>query len=136
MLNITVVDTSSMLKGSPSAEQCGKLVDALYKHGVVAIRDPRVDEKKNQEFLSLMVKYFQKQSEVYYAGQKLEDARPEVGYQVGVTPELIERARLHQDSIEKHFTKAKVSFNLKISLLLHSLRLRMENGDSFGESVK
>lgn len=55
-----------------------------------------------------MVRYFQKQSEVYYAGGQLEDAKPESGYQVGVTPELIERARAHADTIEKHFSKNKV----------------------------
>jgi len=102
-LDITVVDTSSMLNGRPSAEQCKKVVEGFYKHGVIAIKDPRVDEEKNQEFLELMQRYFKKNGDRYYRGENLPDARPEVGYQVGVTPELRERARVHESVIEKHF---------------------------------
>lgn len=136
LLNITVVDTSSMLQGAPCAEQCGKLIEGLYTHGVVAIRDPRVDEKKNKAFLNLMVKYFQEQSEILYSGRALEDARPETGYQVGVTPELIERAREHQSTIDKHFSKHKVWFIFDDSQLLLNLLRKMVNGDSSGESEK
>lgn len=104
-----MVDTSSMLSGTPNAEQCRRVVEGFYKHGVIAIRDPRVDEKKNQQFLNLMGRYFNAQGEKYYRGEKLEDARPEVGYQVGVTPELKERARVHESVIEKNFSKFKVA---------------------------
>lgn len=107
-LDITVIDTSSMLNGRPNAEQCRKVVEGFYKHGVIAIKDPRVDEKKNQQFLELMTRYFQLQGERYYRGEKLQDARPEVGYQVGVTPELKERARVHETVIEKSFSKHRV----------------------------
>lgn len=107
LLDITVVDTSSMLAGKPSADQCRKVVEGFFKHGVIAIRDPRVDEQKNQDFVQLMSRYFQSRSEVYYRGDPLEDARPESGYQVGVTPELIERARVHEEAIRKHFSKNK-----------------------------
>lgn len=107
-LDITVVDTSSMLNGKPNAEQCKKVVEGFYKHGVIAIKDPRVDESKNQEFLELMTRYFKMQGDRYYRGEKLADARPEVGYQVGVTPELKERARVHESVIEKNFTKHRV----------------------------
>jgi len=109
-LDITVVDTSSMLNGnSPNPEACRKVVEGFYKHGVIAIRDPRVDEKKNQEFIDMMARYFKKRSEQFYKGDKLEDCFPENGYQVGVTPELVERAREHQGTIDKFFSKTKVS---------------------------
>ena len=131
-LDITVVDTSSMLSGKPNAEQCRKVVEGFYKHGVIAIKDPRVDERKNQEFLSLMGKYFKVQGDRYYRGEKLEDARPEIGYQVGVTPELKERARVHESTIEKNFSKHRVIlFNR--SQPLRNLRLLTENGGSSGE---
>lgn len=42
-----------------------------------------------------MEKYFLEQSKVFYNGQKLEDCKPEVNFQAGVTPEKIERARNH-----------------------------------------
>lgn len=133
-LDITVVDTSSMLSGAPNAEQCRKVVEGFYKHGVIAIKDPRVDEKKNQEFLNLMTRYFKQQGERYYRGEKLEDAKPEVGYQVGVTPELKERARVHESVIEKNFSKHRVvlikranhttasSIRWKVEILLENWR--------------
>lgn len=108
-LDITIVDTSSMMSGNPSAEACRKVVEGFHKHGVIAIRDPRVNESKNQEFLNLMTRYFESRSKKYYSGQKLDDCRPETGYQAGVTPELIERARNHEETIKKHFTKNVVS---------------------------
>lgn len=110
-LEITVVDTSSMLNGKPNAEQCRKVVEGFYKHGVIAIRDPRVDEEKNKEFLDLMQRYFKVNGERYYRGEKLADARPEVGYQVGVTPELREKARVHESVIEKNFSLNRVIRN-------------------------
>lgn len=39
--------------------------------------------------------YFESIGEAYYAGGDLEDARPELSYQTGVTPESVEKARNH-----------------------------------------
>ena len=116
-LDITVIDTSSMLNGRPSAEQCRKVVEGFYEHGVIAIRDPRVDEAKNKDFLELMQRYFKLNGDRYYRGETLPDARPEVGYQVGVTPELRERARVHQSVIERDF---KVNRVIRVLLANHS----------------
>ena len=102
-LDITIVDTSTMLSGRPSADQCRRVVDGFLKHGVIAIRDPRVDERKNQEFLELMSSYFASRADTYYRGLPLDDARPETGFQVGVTPEKMERARGHADTIRTRF---------------------------------
>jgi isopenicillin N synthase-like dioxygenase len=49
------------------------------------VRDPRVTEENNQRFLDMIEDYFNQPEE-----QKLKDARPELGYQVGVTPGLRE----------------------------------------------
>lgn len=134
-LDITIVDTSSMLKGCPSADQCKKVVEGFYKHGVIAIRDPRVDEEKNQNFLDLMSRYYKLNGDRYYRGEKLADCRPEIGYQVGVTPELKERARVHESVIEKHFSICKVIYDsLSRPLLNH--HLLMVSGGSFGELEK
>lgn len=111
-LDITIVDTSSLLKGGkPNLQECKKAVEGFYKHGVIAIRDPRVDESKNQEFLNLMTRYFEDQSKLFYSGQQLPDCRPETSYQVGVTPEKVEQAREHKEAIEKYFSKNRVSLN-------------------------
>ena len=40
--------------------------------------------------------YFERTGEHYYQTGELPDARPELSYQVGVTPESTERARNHE----------------------------------------
>ncbi|CAJ0644990.1 686_t:CDS:2 [Entrophospora sp. SA101] len=60
-------------------EECHKTAKALKDYGALLIKDPRVTEDDNSRFLT-----------------KLKDARPEVGYQVYVTPELIEEPKCHQ----------------------------------------
>ncbi|CAM9868457.1 unnamed protein product, partial [Phaeothamnion confervicola] len=60
--------------------------------GLVLVRDPRVDRRDNDMFLDIMERYF-KQSD------GVADARPELSYQVGVTPEGVERARNHCASV-------------------------------------
>ena len=52
------------------------------------MRDPRVSEQNNSVFLDLMESYFG-------VSDGVRDARPEVHYQVGVTPEFTEKARDH-----------------------------------------
>jgi len=107
------VDTTSLLSGGKvNMEECQKVVRGFHKHGVIAIRDPRVDENKNQDFINLMTRYFETQSEKYYRGEALEDAKPQYGYQVGVTPELVERAREHSETIKNSFYKFPVDHNL------------------------
>jgi hypothetical protein len=49
-----------------------------------------VDDSLNTNFLNMMEKYYDQPEAV-----RLEDARPDVHYQVGVTPEEVERARNH-----------------------------------------
>jgi len=43
--------------------------------------------------------YFETISEGYYKGEPLEDSRPELSYQTGVTPEHIEMARNHEEIV-------------------------------------
>ena len=40
--------------------------------------------------------YFESVSQDYYAGRELEDSRPELSFQTGVTPESVEKARDHE----------------------------------------
>ena len=61
------------------------------------IRDPRVDEKNNDEYLDMMEKYFEQAGKKHYAGQKVDDIKPENMYLVGATPEDIEIARDHSE---------------------------------------
>lgn len=68
--------------------ECGKVADAFHRYGLVIVRDPRVSESDNHKFLNMMEKYFE-------VSDGIRDARPELGYQIGVTGEGIERARNH-----------------------------------------
>jgi isopenicillin N synthase-like dioxygenase len=64
------------------------VADALHRFGCLVIKDPRVDEKSNSVFVDMMEKYF-------FISDGKRDARPEMHYQVGVTPENTERPRNH-----------------------------------------
>ena len=56
------------------------------------LKDFRVEDSVNQEFIDLLEKYFEQPID-----DIMEDARPEYGYQVGVTPENVEEPRCKKD---------------------------------------
>lgn len=95
-LALPVVDLSAFLQ-DPNSEKargpCQELAQALHEFGSCVIRDPRVTEDHNEEFLDLMELYFSQSHE-----QKLKDARPEYAYQVGVTPDNTETPRCTFDT--------------------------------------
>nr|CAG8477466.1 13034_t:CDS:10 [Entrophospora candida] len=93
--NLPIIDLGLYLKDKNSElaiEECHKTAKALKDYGALLIKDPRVTEDDNSRFLDLLEDYFDQPFET-----KLKDARPEVGYQVGVTPELIEEPKCHRD---------------------------------------
>jgi isopenicillin N synthase-like dioxygenase len=75
-------------------EECSKVAEAFHKYGVVVVRDPRVSYVDNERFINMMEKYFEK-------SDGIRDARPEYNFQVGVTPELTEKARDHAKLIQQ-----------------------------------
>jgi len=64
------------------------VAEELRNVGVLIIRDPRVSEKDNNTFLDLMEDYFAQPYDV-----KIKDARPDIGYQLGVTPGVLAAPR-------------------------------------------
>ncbi len=40
------------------------------------IRDPRVNEKDNEDYIDLMERYFEETGNRYYNGETIEDFRP------------------------------------------------------------
>lgn len=104
IMELPIVDISSFLEGGePNLSEAEKLVNGLKELGALAIKDPRVEESKNVEFLDMMEGYFESRSKIFYEGGDLKECFPNYGYQVGVTPELVERARYHEDTIAKFF---------------------------------
>lgn len=88
-------------------EECRKAVDCMHKTGVMILRDPRVNDRENEDFLDMMERYYEGAAAKYYQNGSLQDARPQAGYNVGIMPELVERARLHSHTIEDRFAKSR-----------------------------
>lgn len=100
MKEIPIVDIAGFLKGQPSPEECKQVAYALEEYGTLIIRDPRVSEEQNARFLDMMEQYYGQPEEV-----KAKDMRPEIHYQLGVTPEYTEKARDHRALIEREIPK-------------------------------
>ena len=83
---IPVVDIGAFVKKGDDAEACEAVARALHDCGCLVVKDPRVDATQNEAFLDLMEAYFEQSDGV-------EDARPDLHYQVGVTPSGVEKAR-------------------------------------------
>ena len=100
-VDIPVIDAEKYLKKEEGwEEECKKVAHSFHKFGIVIFKDPRVNEKDNDNYIDLVEKYFDQVSKKFYAGETLKDCRPELYYQTGVTPEGIEKARNHQAIIE------------------------------------
>lgn len=81
-------------KTDPALENlCRAIAECLQVGGALVVRDPRVDSSLNEGFLSLMERYFSQPLE-----SKMADVRPKLAYQVGATPEGIERPRALRDA--------------------------------------
>ena len=77
-------------------EECRKVAYSFHKFGICVVRDPRVQHDDNDNYIDMVERYFEHVSEPFYAGEPLKDARPELSYQTGVTPESMEKARDHE----------------------------------------
>ncbi|KAJ3176822.1 hypothetical protein HK101_010368 [Irineochytrium annulatum] len=89
------IDLIPFLKNPTSPEalaEAKRAAETLEKYSALCIRDPRVSEEANSQFLDLIEDYFAQPLE-----SKLEDVRKEYGYQVGATPELTELPRCGRD---------------------------------------
>jgi len=92
-----VVDLNKYLnKQAGWEEECKKASDLLNKYGCFVVQDPRVSEKDNSTFIDMMERYYDQPRDV-----KLKDIRPEVYYQVGSTPDLVEQARNDCSKVDK-----------------------------------
>lgn len=69
-------------------EQCKQLAECLARTGCLVVRDPRVPASANDTFLDMLEGYFCRSEE-----QKQAEARPDLAYQVGVTPAGVEMPR-------------------------------------------
>ena len=110
ILNATVpvIDINNFFnKGPKYLDECKRTADAFHNYGCIIIKDPRVNESHNNEFVDMLEQYFQRRSEKFYKEEPVEDIFPETGYQTGATPEFIEKARNHCEFVKTFATEHK-----------------------------
>jgi len=93
----TIVELSHFINDPTSKEaieSCKQLVATLKETSCLIVKDPRVREPENEEFLSLMERYFSQPVETL-----MKDVRPDLSFQLGATPEDTEVPRDHQEVI-------------------------------------
>ena len=94
-LSLPVVDVNLYLEdpcSDAAIRECKKLAEACITYSAFAIRDDRVTEKDNQDYLNLIEDYFDQDLQ-----DKMKDVRPEFSYQVGATPSNTEVPRCGND---------------------------------------
>ena len=95
-LSLPVIDLNMYRHDPTSAEslaECKKLAEACITYSAFAVKDCRVTEKQNEDFINLIEDYFDQD-----LATKMKDVRPEYFYQVGVTPENTEVPRCGKDA--------------------------------------
>lgn len=121
---------------------CRAIAHQLQKYGIVVIRDPRVTTQHNADFLDMMERYFEQDDET-----KKDDERPELGYQIGVTPSGTETAKVLSDAVAQKFIESVSGcmrrreahlnilfyiFSWRRTTSLMKLLAPMQSGGSFG----
>ena len=88
-------------------DTCKEVADSFHNYGILIIKDPRAQAEHNNGYIDLMEKYFSSRGKMLYAGQELEEAKPQHHYQVGVCPKELEIARNHAAKILKYDAQNK-----------------------------
>ncbi|BBM98419.1 hypothetical protein MPTK1_1g13360 [Marchantia polymorpha subsp. ruderalis] len=112
MMELPVIDLEEYLLARGGLEEngdagqeflalCQEVANCLRDTGALVIRDPRCTTEDNDRFLDMMEKYWS-QSDAF----KRQQERPDVFYQVGVTPEGIETPRcLFDQSLQERMNQ-------------------------------
>ncbi|XP_062000903.1 uncharacterized protein LOC133718111 [Rosa rugosa] len=93
-MELAVIDLSPYLESSSESssgqlkELCGEVSRSLRETGALLVKDPRCTAQDNDRFLDMMENYFASSSDF----KRLHE-RPQLHYQVGVTPEGVEVPR-------------------------------------------
>lgn len=93
---IPTVDVEAFMNKSEGwEEQCKIAAESLHKYGIVVMKDSHINEKDNEEYCQMVEEYFAKRGHDFYDGKNVPEIHPEKHYQVGATPEYVEKARDH-----------------------------------------
>lgn len=55
----------------------------------------------------MMEKMFSKRAADYYAGREISDVYPDLDYEVGLTPEFVERVRFNEELVKQYTPENK-----------------------------
>lgn len=94
-LDLPIINLEPYLHDPNSPEslrECEKAALTMLNYSLLAIKDPRASEQDNSHFLNLLEDYFNQDVELLKG-----DIKPELGYQVGATPENTELPRCGRD---------------------------------------
>lgn len=75
---LDVIDLTAYLEGKDPGDLPARVLASLQTTSCLAVKDPRVTNQQNEDFLDLMESYFSQSR-----SQKMKDARPEQCFQVG-----------------------------------------------------
>jgi isopenicillin N synthase-like dioxygenase len=106
-------------------EECKKVAESLQQFGILVFKDPRINESDNEDYLNLLEDYFATRGTKLYNHEDLKEARPEIHYQVGITPEFKEKARnhcarfAHYDENNKPISECPPEFDAKWRYFWH-----------------
>ena len=102
-IKVPIVDVKAFLTEAPSSKHdCKEVAESLAKYGCLIIKDPRVNQSQNDQFIDMMEKYFSKRGQDFYQTKKAQDVYPEYSFQVGATPEFTEKARDHSQLLNDY----------------------------------
>ena len=90
VLELPAVDLAGWLARGDDAEACAAIAQQLRDTGIVVVRDPRVPEAANDDFLDMLERYWEQPPDA-----TAPDEHPEIHYQVGRTPSGVELPRNH-----------------------------------------
>ncbi|KAK9910006.1 hypothetical protein M0R45_033983 [Rubus argutus] len=101
-MELPVIDLSLYLESKEGkvSDLCGEVSRSLRETGALLVKDPRCTAQDNDRFLDMMERYFDSPSEF----KRLQE-RPQLHYQVGVTPEGVEVPRSFVDEEMQHKLK-------------------------------
>lgn len=121
-----VINVAAFLNNTEEREEeCKKVAESLHKYGILIVRDPRIEEKDNDEYIEMLERYYESRGDRFYQFNELKEARPEIHYQVGITPEFKEKARnhcarfAHYDENNKPISECPPEFDAKWRFFWH-----------------
>jgi isopenicillin N synthase-like dioxygenase len=126
VVDAPIINVAAFLNDTEEKEaECKKVADSLHKYGILILNDPRIEEKDNDEYIEMMEKYFENRGDQFYNKEELKEARPDIHYQVGITPEYKEKARnhckrfAHYDENNKPISECPPEFDAKWRYFWH-----------------